>query len=147
MNSNITLSTPNYNSTDNAAIESENVIQTELQHINSGTIVWASVNGLLFILILGGNILTIIAVRTCRRLRAIISNLFILSLAISDLIVGISLPYHVTFYLGSNLGESHGLCLMRFFLIIFACCVSILTLIAIAVDRYIAIVYALHYRR
>lgn len=145
MSSNTTLCTPNYNSTDNA--NCEKVMQTELEHIKAGTIVWASVNGLLFILILVGNILTIIAVRTCRRLRAIKSNLFILSLAISDLIVGISLPYHLTFYLGSNLGDSHGLCLMRFFLIIFACCVSILTLIAIAVDRYIAIVYALHYRR
>ena len=131
----------------NCSIDAEAIRPIGAEDIAAGTIIWASVNGILFFLILGGNILTITAVRTCRRLRAMISNLFICSLAISDLIVGISLPYHLAFYLGSNLGQSHGLCLMRFFFLIFACCVSIFTLIAIAIDRYIAIVYALHYRR
>lgn len=112
-----------------------------------GTILWAFTNVILFVCILGGNALTIIAVRTCRRLRCLISNMFICSLAVSDFIVGLSLPYHLAFYLGSDWGRVHGLCLVRFFLIIFACCVSILTLISISIDRYIAIVYPLHYRR
>ncbi|XP_075154553.1 muscarinic Acetylcholine Receptor, C-type isoform X2 [Haematobia irritans] len=111
------------------------------------TISWAFVNGILFIAILAGNAFTIIAIRTCRRLRSLISNLFILSLAVSDFIVGLTLPYNMSFYLGSTMGNKHGLCMTRFFFIIFACCVSILTLISISVDRYIAIVYALHYRR
>ncbi|XP_030381026.1 histamine H2 receptor [Scaptodrosophila lebanonensis] len=115
--------------------------------LDSGLLLWAIINAILFILILGGNILTILALRTCRNLRSVISNLFILSLAMSDFIVGISLPYHVAFYMGSDLGRVRGYCLLRFFLFICACCVSILTLISIAVDRYIAVIYALHYRR
>lgn len=120
---------------------------TDVTDICWSTILWAFTNVVLLICILGGNALIIIAVRTCRRLRCLISNIFICSLAVSDFIVGLSLPYHLSFYLGSNWGHIHVPCLIRFFLIIFACCVSILTLITISIDRYIAIVYALHYRR
>lgn len=123
------------------------ILEKTAVELSLSTLFWAVINGILFIAIICGNTLTIIAVRTCRRLKSMISNLFILSLAVSDLIVGLALPYHLAFYLGSDFGKSHQLCLIRFFFIIFACCVSILTLIAIAVDRYIAIVYALHYRR
>lgn len=119
------------------------------QHISAGLLLWVIINFIILVFILGGNILTIVAVRTCRHLRSVISNIFILSLAISDLIVGVALPYHVAFYMsmGTDLGHMRGLCLLRFFLFICACCVSILTLISIAVDRYIAVMYALHYRR
>lgn len=116
--------------------------------LGAAHILWLVINALLFALILGGNILTIVAVRTCRHLRSVISNLFILSLAVSDFCVGLALPYHLVFYMGSGgIGAMRGPCLLRFFLLICACCVSMLTLISIAVDRYIAVVYALHYRR
>lgn len=108
---------------------------------------WAFINAILLICILGGNALTIIAVRTCHRLRSLISNMFICSLAVSDFVVGLGLPYHVSFYMGTNWGHIHELCLIRFFLTIFACSVSISTLIAISVDRYIAIIYPFRYRR
>lgn len=117
------------------------------QRIDPNLAFWAVIDGVLLVFIVGGNILTILAVRFSRRLRAVISNLFILSLAISDMVVGFTLPYHLAFYMGSNLGDDRGWCLLRFFLIILACCVSIWNLIAIAVDRYIAIVYPLHYSR
>lgn len=119
------------------------------QRISAGLLLWLIINAIIFVFILAGNALTIVAVRTCRNLRSVISNLFILSLAISDFIVGVALPYHVVFYMGSglDLGRLRGFCLFRFFLFICACCVSILTLISIAVDRYIAVIYALHYRR
>lgn len=135
------------NPTIEASTHRENGDNVSSVGLSWSTILWAFINVVLFVCILGGNALTIIAVRTCRRLRCLISNLFILSLAASDFIVGLALPYHLSFYLGSNMGKVHGLCLTRFFLIIFACCVSILTLITISVDRYIAILYALHYRR
>jgi len=115
--------------------------------LGPGHLLWLVINALLFALILGGNILTIVAVRTCRHLRSVISNLFILSLAVSDFCVGLALPYHLVFYMGSDIGAMRAPCLLRFFLLICACCVSMLTLISIAVDRYIAVVYALHYRR
>lgn len=126
-----------------AEIEATNrvsVIQEEF-------VIWAIIDGLLLVAILCGNILTILAVRLSRRLRSVISNHFVLSLAISDILVGLTLPYHLTFYLGSNLGASKQFCLLRFFFVIMACCVSIWNLIAIALDRYIAICYPLHYGR
>lgn len=48
-------------------------------------IIWSVIDGFLLVVILCGNTLTILAVRYSRRLRSTISNLFILSLAISDL--------------------------------------------------------------
>jgi muscarinic acetylcholine receptor len=110
-------------------------------------LIWAIIDGMLLIAILCGNILTILAVRYSRRLRSVISNLFVLSLAISDILVGLTLPYHLTFYLGSSLGSSKHWCLLRFFFVIMACCVSIWNLISIALDRYLAICYPLHYSR
>nr|UUL54395.1 muscarinic acetylcholine receptor C [Bactrocera dorsalis] len=118
-----------------------------IDNIATSTKFWVACNVLIMVGILAGNALTILAITTCRRLRRLISNMFILSLAVSDFTVGVALPFHIAFYVGLNFGQSENLCLLRFFLIIFSCCVSILTLITIAVDRYIAIVYALHYRR
>lgn len=115
--------------------------------IREHVIIWSIIDGVLFILILCGNCLTIAAVQFSRRLRSVVSNLFILSLAISDLLVGLTVPYHLAFYLDVTLGESHLICIMKFFFNIVACCVSIWNLIAIAADRYIAIVYPLHYSR
>ncbi|XP_037725609.1 histamine H2 receptor [Drosophila subpulchrella] len=128
----------------NATVTGRSLQTTSL---GPGHLLWLIINALLFALILGGNILTIVAVRTCRHLRSVISNLFILSLAVSDFCVGLALPYHLVFYMGSDIGAMRAPCLLRFFLLICACCVSMLTLISIAVDRYIAVVYALHYRR
>lgn len=108
---------------------------------------WAVLDIILVITILAGNTLTILALRFSRKLRSVISNMFVLSLAISDMMVGVTLPFHLAFYLGTEWGKIGALCLFRFFLIILACCVSIWNLTVIGVDRYIAIMYPLHYAR
>lgn len=115
--------------------------------ISDYMLLWGIIDIALVIWICSGNAFTILAIACSRRLRTITSNWFVLALAMSDLLVGITLPYHLAFYMGSGLGAQHGWCLLRFFLIIIACCVSICNLIAIAVDRYVAIVYPLHYVR
>ncbi|XP_310742.4 histamine H2 receptor [Anopheles gambiae] len=115
--------------------------------IHKDLVIWIAIDGILMVCIFSGNILTIIAVWYYRRLQWLISNLFVLSLAISDIFVGLTLPYHLAFYMGVDLGRQKHLCLLRFFVLIIACSVSIWNLIAIAVDRYIAICYPLHYTR
>ncbi|CAH4033016.1 octopamine receptor 1-like [Pieris brassicae] len=108
---------------------------------------WSIVDGALMVLIISGNTLTILAVTTSRRLSSLVSNQFVLNLAVSDLMVGLTLPYHLVFYLNDDFGKIKWSCLMRFILIILACLASIYNIIAIAVDRYIAIVHPLHYSR
>lgn len=153
------LSTVNSSLTMSSNIESES---SEMQLINKSNpirvldrvstiekdvMMWTIIDGILLVAILCGNILTILAVRFSRRLRSVISNHFVLSLAISDILVGLTLPYHLAFYMGTGLGSNKEFCMLRFFFVIMACCVSIWNLIAIAVDRYIAICYPLHYSR
>ena len=96
---------------------------------------WSIVDGSLMLLIVSGNTLTILAVTMSRRLSSLVSNQFVLNLAISDLMVGLTLPYHLVFYLNDDFGTIKWSCLMRFILIILACLASIYNIIAIAVDR------------
>uniref|UniRef100_A0A182IPG4 G-protein coupled receptors family 1 profile domain-containing protein n=1 Tax=Anopheles atroparvus TaxID=41427 RepID=A0A182IPG4_ANOAO len=123
------------------------VFADRVNEIHKDLVIWIAIDGVLMVCIFSGNILTIIAVWYYRRLQWLISNLFVLSLAISDIFVGLTLPYHLAFYMGVDLGRHKHLCLLRFFVLIIACSVSIWNLIAIAVDRYIAICYPLHYTR
>lgn len=98
---------------------------------------WSIIDGSLMVLIISGNTLTILAVTLSRRLSSLVSNQFVLNLAISDLMVGLTLPYHLVFYLDDDFGKIKWSCLMRFILIILACLASIYNIIAIAVDRYV----------
>lgn len=97
---------------------------------------WSIVDGALMLLIVSGNTLTILAVTLSRRLSSLVSNQFVLNLAVSDLMVGLTLPYHLVFYLDDDFGKVKWTCLMRFILIVLACLASIYNIIAIAVDRY-----------
>ncbi|CAG9089347.1 unnamed protein product [Plutella xylostella] len=108
---------------------------------------WSILDGSLMLLIVSGNTLTILAVTLSRRLSSLVSNQFVLNLAVSDLMVGLTLPYHMIFYLDEDFGKIKYSCLMRFILIVLACLASIYNIIAIAVDRYVAIVHPLHYSR
>ncbi|XP_069702110.1 histamine H2 receptor-like [Periplaneta americana] len=108
---------------------------------------WSILDGTLLIIILIGNTLTILAIRCSRRLSNVMSNHFVLSLAISDLFVGLTLPYHMAFYLSDTLGTDKQTCILRFVLLVLGCTASMCNLIIIAIDRYISIVHPLHYCR
>lgn len=109
--------------------------------------IWSIIDGSLFVIILCGNILTILAIRLSRRLRNGTSNYFVLSLAVSDCMVGLTLPYHLAFDVMSNLSHVKVACISRFVLMTLACCASIYSLMAIAVDRYVSIVHPMKYTR
>lgn len=106
---------------------------------------WIFVDCFLFITIVLGNVLTIVAIAVTRRLRNVLSNYLVLNLAVSDLLVGISLPYHLVFYLHGQLSHEKVICVLRFVLISVACGGSIYNIMMIAIDRYIAIVHPLSY--
>ena len=111
----------------------------------NSNILWSLLDGILFVIILCGNTLTILAIRCTRHLSNVMSNQFVMSLAISDLFVGLSLPYHMAFYLTTTIGADKGTCILRFVLLLLGCIASVLNLFIIAIDRYIAIVHPLHY--
>ncbi|XP_018340326.1 PREDICTED: histamine H2 receptor [Trachymyrmex septentrionalis] len=106
---------------------------------------WISLDCFLFVAIVLGNILTILAITWARKLRSVVSNYFILNLAVSDLMVGITVPYHLAFYVDSTLHRNKSVCISRFVMFILACGGSIYNLIMIALDRYVAIVHPLSY--
>lgn len=117
-----------------------------IEFVNS-SIYWTVVDVFLMFLIVTGNVMTIMAVTMCRNLKKRVSNKCILNLAVSDLTVGLTLPYHIAFYLNAKLRNEKETCIMKFALIILACSASIVNVIIVAVDRYIAILYPLHYTK
>lgn len=106
---------------------------------------WILLDCFLFVAIILGNILTILAIAWARKLRSVVSNYFILNLAMSDLMVGITLPYHLAFYVDSALHRNKSVCISRFVMFTLACGGSIYNIIVIAIDRYVAIVHPLSY--
>lgn len=110
-------------------------------------ILWGIVDLTIIMFTLAGNLLTAVAIRCSRKLSAMLSNQFIFNLAVSDMMVAIFIPYHYAFYVGNTLGSQRITCLLRFSLTCLACSCSIYNLLAIATDRYIAILYPLHYGR
>jgi len=66
-------------------------------------------------------------------------------LAVSDLMVGVILPYHLAFYVDGTLHRNKSVCISRFVMFTLACGGSIYNLIVIAIDRYVAVVHPLSY--
>nr|CAH7737967.1 unnamed protein product [Callosobruchus chinensis] len=111
-----------------------------------GTILWICVCVATTLVTVLGNVLTMLAISLSKRLSSMMANYFVFSLAVSDLLVGFSIPYHMLFYT-TGFGSSKTSCLLRFVFTSFACASSISNLVVIAMDRYVAIVYPLHYSR
>ncbi|CAF0802509.1 unnamed protein product [Adineta steineri] len=94
-----------------------------------------------------GNLLILYAIRTEKRLRTV-SNLFILSLAFADLVVGIFvMPLSAANIIAGRWPFSTVLCQMWLSIDYVASTASIFNLVLLSLDRYWAVVYPLRYLR
>ncbi|KAB0804199.1 hypothetical protein PPYR_01169 [Photinus pyralis] len=96
-------------------------------------------------MILIGNSLVLIAMYRFKRLRTP-SNYLIMSLATSDLGVGMFMPIGMYLEIGgtNNFTSAH-VCLLSYGIAITLCCVSVLVMVAIAVDRFTSLARPLRY--
>ena len=97
--------------------------------------------------ILVGNSLTVIAVAKYRSLRTV-TNIFTVSLASSDLLLAIILPYYSILNYTSFLTDEEQMrlaCFLSLCFVTISQASSLFNLMLVAIDRYIAIFYALQY--
>ncbi|KAK2138733.1 hypothetical protein LSH36_2509g00002 [Paralvinella palmiformis] len=102
---------------------------------------------ILSLLIIIGNTLTFVAVRQTKKLREIPTNVFILSLAASDGMIGLMTPIFATLRFLKIEDEWSGTVCVLYGPHFSTFWISLLTLLAISVDRYIAVVHPISYKR
>lgn len=97
--------------------------------------------------VLIGNLLVIISLIKFKFRFRNVTNLFIGSLSVADCLLGVlTLPIYASFYLdGERLASMKFLCLCKFSSCVCSMSASLTSLVAIAVDRYIAIIHPLKY--
>lgn len=107
--------------------------------------------------ILAGNALTICALlhqrwsqkdKLCPRFR--VSSLFVMNLAVADFMIGLSLllliVVHNTCSVAEFLTRHRFLCLFKTATLMFSAYISLSTLAAVSLDRYVAVVHSLRYQ-
>lgn len=107
---------------------------------------YVTVDSVIDVMGLFGNLLVVASVIKYKSL-CTTTNLFVVSLAVSDLLVCLSIPYYITFYFDVPYMCDKYPCIVRYAITLYSMIVSVLTLIGVAVDRYLAVVHALTYNR
>ncbi|KAK3087367.1 hypothetical protein FSP39_005103 [Pinctada imbricata] len=125
----------------------DDITEKPYQDLKDRTYFWLGVLSVTIIpLLFGGNFLVLLSLCIFRKLRSV-QNLFIGCLASFDLLLSVmALPtYTVDFWFNDILMKYKYLCLFKYASVLFSLTGSLLSLLAIAVDRYIAILHPLQY--
>lgn len=125
-------------------ITSNNVSSTSNNFNLVTAVSLATLQLVLMFIICFGNGLTIAAVFKFHWLQTL-TNMFVTSLAVADFLMGAVLPFHAVLFLYPSLLNEKYVCLLRYCTILLPGNASLMNLLFIAVDRYIAIIYPLHY--
>ena len=112
-------------------------IPTEFDQVYTGVEILCAVAAIF------GNLLVVVVFARCRRLRTV-TNYYVISLAVADFLVGlVGIPSAIATSVG--LPRNFHLCILMNSLLLFLCTGSILSLVAVTIDRYWAVIYPLSY--
>ena len=132
--------------THQAAVQ-PNACQLMNEHFDLATGVIVSCNLLISLLATLGNLLVIVAVVRFSVLRTP-TNHFVAALALADLLVGLNIPFYISFYFDVPYYACNPtFCQIKNFVAMWTTLCSFLLLIGVAVDRYVSIVHPLSYPR
>lgn len=98
----------------------------------------------IMIIIVCGSSLVLIAFGKFNHLQTS-SGKFVANLSASDLCLGLSLPFQISFFFFPSLNLSKEACLLRYEVIIFTSTSSLISLLFTVIDRHIAVTYPLRY--
>lgn len=120
---------------------SSNCDNTTLLQVSPTVVLLVLVLGTLDLLIVGGNLLIIVAVLVNTKLQRCLTNHFVLSLAFSDLLLGVAvLPFSsVNLILDKQWIFGKLYCTVWLAVDVWLCTASILNLVAISFERYLAV--------
>uniref|UniRef100_UPI001EAF74A4 adenosine receptor A2b-like n=1 Tax=Oncorhynchus gorbuscha TaxID=8017 RepID=UPI001EAF74A4 len=128
--------------------DSCDAFQLSSSHVHVPSITWPYIAAELIIALLtiAGNFLVCLAVNRNRKLRTV-TNYFLVSLSVADIFVGVlAIPCAVLTDLGQP-RHNLPLCLLLLSVLIVLTQSSILSLLAVAAERYVAILLPLQYQR
>lgn len=91
-----------------------------------------------------GNLLVVMAVAQFSVLRTV-TNAFVVALAVADFFAALIIPFYISFYFNVSYSCSEFACIMRYFFTNATSTMSILLLVAVSVDRYLAVTQPLRY--
>lgn len=120
---------------------------TDTRHLapTTATVVKIVALGMIELAVVLGNSLVVAAVVTTRKLRTV-TNIFIVSLACADLLLGFAvLPFSISIEVVDNWLWGDIWCSMWLAIDVWLCTASILSLCAISFDRYIAVTHPIRY--
>lgn len=116
-------------------------------HLSTEVIATMVVLGIIDLVVIVGNSLVIAAVITARKLRTV-TNIFIVSLACADLMLGFAvLPFSISLEVFKTWYFGNVWCSIWLAIDVWLCTASILNLCAISLDRYIAVTRPIRYPR